>query len=97
MLLPRLIKRFIFALVASVLVLVMVVGGLRVSPWLMALSLPAAGIITFLYWRSFSGSMVCPRCNGTGKYMKQRGREFVEEYCPSCDGEGRVPRPERRW
>lgn len=97
MFLLRLVKRFMVALVVTFLVLVMAVGGLRMSPWLVALSLPAAGFITFLYWRSFSDSMVCPRCNGTGKYMKQHGREFIEEYCPSCDGEGRVPKPQRRW
>ncbi len=91
MLLPRLAKRFVLVTVCVFLALIMV-GTLTALPiWVYALSLPVAVLLTFLYWRSFAGTAICPTCNGTGKIQVRHGSEVETDVCYSCDGEGRVP------
>ena len=92
MLFPRLARRFVLVTVLAFLALVVVNTGVSFPVWLYVLSLPTAALLTFLYWQSFSGTAVCPTCNGTGKIQVQHGREVEADVCYSCDGDGRVPR-----
>src|SRR5512136_1595749 len=91
MLLPHLAKRFVLVTLSTFLALVMVATVTALPIWVYALSLPIAALLTFLYWRSFAGTEICPTCNGTGKIQVQHGREIETDVCYSCDGEGRVP------
>ncbi len=91
MLLPRLTKRFVFVTVCAFLALVMVGTVTALPIWVYALSLPIAALLTFVYWRSFKDTAICPTCHGTGKIQVQHGREIETDVCYSCDGEGRVP------
>ncbi len=96
MLLPRLVKRFILATVLVFLALIMVSVAVNFPLWVFLLSLPIAGFLTFLYWQTFSETMLCPTCNSTGKVTFQHGREIETDVCYSCDGAGRVA-ASRRW
>jgi len=91
MLFPRLAKRFVLVVVLVFLAIVLVNATVAFPIWLYLLSIPVAAFLTFLYWQTFKGTMVCPTCNGTGKTKMQQGREIELEICYSCDGEGRVP------
>src|SRR5471032_1504823 len=94
MLFPRLLKRFMIALVVSVLLMTFLAGLLNLPLWSWAvLPLAISAVLTFLYWQTFAGTIVCPTCNGTGKVQVHLGYgyETEDDYCPSCDGEGRVP------
>jgi hypothetical protein len=90
MLFPRLAKRFVLVMILVILALIVVNTTIALPFWAYALSLPVAGLLTFLYWQTFRGTEVCPTCNGTGKIQVQHGRESETELCYSCDGEGRV-------
>ncbi len=91
MLWPRLLKRFVFAAILVFLALVIANTSVRFPIAVYGLTLPVAALLTFVYWRSFRGTTVCPTCNGTGKIQVRHGREFETDLCYSCDGEGRVP------
>jgi len=91
MLLPRLVKRFVIVLICVLLVLLLINATLAFPSWFYLISLPAAALLTFLYWQSFKGTTICPTCNGTGKIQVRYGREVETDLCYSCDGEGRVP------
>ncbi len=91
MLLPRLIKRYVFVMICTFLALIMVATVAPLPIWAYALCVPAAALLTFLYWRSFAGTEICPTCSGTGKILVQHGRDLETDVCYSCDGEGRVP------
>ena len=91
MLFPRLARRFVLVTVLAFLALVIVNTAITFPVWIYILTLPVAALLTFLYWRTFTGSVVCPTCNGTGKIQVRRGREIETDVCYSCDGEGRVP------
>ncbi len=91
MLLPRLAKRFALGTLSTFLALI-IVGTVAALPiWVFALSVPVGALLTFLYWRSFAGTEICPTCNGTGRIYVQDGQEMETDVCYSCDGEGRVP------
>lgn len=92
MLFARLAKRFVFVTILAFLVIVTLNTGLQLPLWVYVLALPAAALLTFLYWRTFRGTEICPTCNGTGEIEIRRGRAFEMDVCYSCDGEGRVPR-----
>jgi uncharacterized protein (DUF58 family) len=91
MLAPRLVKRFVFSLILVFLALIMVHTVAALPLWVYLLSLPVAALFTFLYWRTFQGTTICPTCNGTGQVEVRHGREVEMDVCYSCDGEGRVP------
>jgi hypothetical protein len=91
MLFPRLAKRFVLVIILVILALVVVNTAIALPYWVYALSLPVAGLLTFLYWQTFRGTEPCPTCNGTGKIQVQHGHEYETELCYSCDGAGRVP------
>src|SRR5260221_6020647 len=94
MLLTRLLKRFAISLVVCILLMTFLAGPLNLPLWSWVLvPLAVAGLLTFLYWRSFAGTVVCPTCDGSGKVQVHQGYgyEVEDDYCPSCDGEGRVP------
>ena len=90
MLFPRLAKRFVLVTILTFLALVMLNTAVPFPLWLYLLTLPVAALLTFLYWQTFKGTMVCPTCNGSGKIEVQHGREVETDVCYSCDGEGRV-------
>lgn len=92
MLFPRLVKRFVLVTILAFLVVVTLNTVVQLPLWFYLLVLPTAALLTFLYWRTFSGTEICPTCNGTGEIEVRRGREFEMDVCYSCDGEGRVPR-----
>lgn len=91
MLFPRLAKRFVLVGVCAFLVLILVGTAITLPIWAYALALPAAALLTLLYWQSFNGTILCPTCHGTGKIQVQHGRTSETDVCYSCDGEGRVP------
>jgi uncharacterized protein (DUF983 family) len=91
MLFSRLARRFVLVVVLTFLAIVLVNATVGFPIWVYLLSIPSAAFLTFLYWQTFKGTMVCPTCNGTGKTEMQHGRDIELEICYSCDGEGRVP------
>lgn len=93
MLFPRLAKRFIVSAIAAFLALVIADTAIHFPLDTFLLVIPIAAALTFLYWLSFRGTTVCPTCGGTGKIRVKGGYGYPEEddYCYSCDGEGRVP------
>ena len=95
MLFPRLARRFVLAAVLVFLALVIVNTAVSFPVWVYLLTLPVAAGLTFLYWRTFQDTMLCPTCQGTGKIQVQHGREIETDVCYSCDGEGRVPAARR--